>query len=178
MDDDSKHEADDDLGYDPSDVACTKWLGSKIFNYKTMDHYTMKTFIKSINVIFQTTPRGRSLVSSVAYYETYEDYKDNWIYEWNKDVPWVDEKPWTNAGVWTKPTHQLNILASLSTIKLDVRNGQHVDYEWYKALEDSELKDEALRNKTFTEGFIKEDDDKSRYEQKRRWNTYTNYNDA
>ncbi|GJU46852.1 hypothetical protein Tco_1204118 [Tanacetum coccineum] len=52
------------------------------------------------------------------------------------------------------------------------------DYEWYNALEDSELKDEALRNKAIMEGFIKDDDDKSRYEQKRRWNTYTNYDDA
>ncbi|GJV38611.1 hypothetical protein Tco_1411088 [Tanacetum coccineum] len=42
IDDDSEHEADDDMGYDPSDVAFTEWLGSKIFNYKTMDHYTMK----------------------------------------------------------------------------------------------------------------------------------------
>ncbi|GJX92235.1 hypothetical protein Tco_0345561 [Tanacetum coccineum] len=47
--------------------------------------------------------------------------------EW--DVPWVDEKPWTNA----------------------------VDYEWYEALEDSELRDEALRNKAIMEGFINED---------------------
>ncbi|GKF51402.1 hypothetical protein Tco_0147869, partial [Tanacetum coccineum] len=42
MDDDLKHEADDDMGYDPFDVAFTEWLGSKNFNYKTMDHYTMK----------------------------------------------------------------------------------------------------------------------------------------
>ncbi|GJR36735.1 hypothetical protein Tco_1212419 [Tanacetum coccineum] len=45
-DDDSKqrvsHEADDDMGYDPSDVAFTEWLGSKFFNYKTLDHYTKK----------------------------------------------------------------------------------------------------------------------------------------
>ncbi|GKA11090.1 hypothetical protein Tco_0690523 [Tanacetum coccineum] len=34
---------DDDTGYDPSDVAFTEWLGSKFFNYKTMDHYTKKT---------------------------------------------------------------------------------------------------------------------------------------
>ncbi|GKA44618.1 hypothetical protein Tco_0737342 [Tanacetum coccineum] len=27
MDDDSKHEADDDMGYDPSDVAFIEWLG-------------------------------------------------------------------------------------------------------------------------------------------------------
>ncbi|GKF86232.1 hypothetical protein Tco_0254059, partial [Tanacetum coccineum] len=42
MDDDLEHEADDDLGYDPSDVAFIEWLGSKFFNYKTIDHYTMK----------------------------------------------------------------------------------------------------------------------------------------
>ncbi|GKD66706.1 hypothetical protein Tco_1308814 [Tanacetum coccineum] len=53
------------------------------------------------------------------------------------------------------------------------------DYEWYKALEDCKLKDEALRNKAIMEGSIKEDDDdESRYEQKRQWNTYTNYDGA
>ncbi|GKC25225.1 hypothetical protein Tco_1027375, partial [Tanacetum coccineum] len=45
-DDDSEqrmsHEADDDMGYDPSDVSFTEWLGSKKFNYKTIDHYTKK----------------------------------------------------------------------------------------------------------------------------------------
>ncbi|GJT10265.1 hypothetical protein Tco_0857307 [Tanacetum coccineum] len=30
--------------------------------------------------------------------KTYDDYKNDWIYEWNKDVPWVDEKPWTDTG--------------------------------------------------------------------------------
>ncbi|GJT18779.1 hypothetical protein Tco_0877485 [Tanacetum coccineum] len=41
VDDDSEHEADD-MGFDPSDIAFAEWLGSKFFNYKTMDHYTMK----------------------------------------------------------------------------------------------------------------------------------------
>ncbi|GJR35065.1 hypothetical protein Tco_1210749 [Tanacetum coccineum] len=36
------HDADDDMGFNPSDVAFTEWLGSKLFNYKTMDRYTMK----------------------------------------------------------------------------------------------------------------------------------------
>ncbi|GKD64026.1 hypothetical protein Tco_1306134 [Tanacetum coccineum] len=40
------------------------------------------------------------------------------------------------------------------------------DYEWYKALEDSELKAEALQNKAIMKGFI-DDDDESPYEQKR-----------
>ncbi|GJR11011.1 hypothetical protein Tco_0793663 [Tanacetum coccineum] len=52
------------------------------------------------------------------------------------------------------------------------------DYEWYEALEDSELKDEALRNKAIMEGFIKDDDDESNYEQMRRWDIYTNYDNT
>ncbi|GJU07232.1 hypothetical protein Tco_1123662 [Tanacetum coccineum] len=183
IDDDSEHEADDDIGYDPSDIAFTEWLGSKFFNYKTMDHYTMKAlwiywirgddevkltdeessndkdkvaevFRIATNLFYFETPMCKAfkefnyllqiypdlLTKDIKGFKTYEDYKDDWIYEWNKDVPW--------------------------------------DYEWYEALEDSELKNEALRNKSIMEGFIKEDDDESRYEQMRRWNIYTNYDDA
>ncbi|GKE18616.1 hypothetical protein Tco_1426193, partial [Tanacetum coccineum] len=183
MDNDLEQEANDDMGYDPSDVAFIKWLGSKNFNYKTMDHYTMKALwiywikgddeveltneessddeddiaevfridtnifdyetplcsaFKEFNYLLEVDPD--LLTEDIIGFKTYEDYKNDWIYEWNKDVPW--------------------------------------DYEWYEALEDSELKDEALRNKVIMEGSIKEDDDESRYEQKRQWNTYTNYDDA
>ncbi|GJQ95799.1 VIER F-box protein 2 [Tanacetum coccineum] len=199
IDDDSEHEADDDMGYDPSDVAFTEWLGSKIFNYKTMDHYTINALwiywirgddeveltdeessddmdevvevfridtslfdfetpmckaFKEFNYLLQIDPD--LLTKDIEGFKTYEDYNDDWIYEWNKDVPWVDEKPSTNAEVWTKSTP---------------------DYEWYEALEDSKLKDKSLRNKAIMEGFI-DDDDESRYEQMRRWNIYTNYDDA
>nr|GEZ39880.1 hypothetical protein [Tanacetum cinerariifolium] len=51
------------------------------------------------------------------------------------------------------------------------------DYEWYEALEDSELKDEALRNKAIMDGFMN-DDDVSRYEQKKQWNISAKYDDA
>ncbi|GKB51340.1 zinc finger, CCHC-type containing protein [Tanacetum coccineum] len=147
MDNDSEHEADDDIGYDPSDVAFTKWLGSKFFNYNTMDHYTMKVlwiywirgddrveltdeefsdnedevvevFRIDTNIFYFETPMCKAFkefnyllqidpdlhTKDIEGFKTYEDYKDDWIYEWNKDVPWIDEKPWTNAGVWTKPT--------------------------------------------------------------------------
>ncbi|GJV29007.1 hypothetical protein Tco_1385455 [Tanacetum coccineum] len=123
MDDDSKHEADDDMGYDPSDVAFTEWLGSKFFNYKMMDHYTKKAL---------------------------------WIY-------------------WIRGDDKVELTDEES---FDDKDEVVEDYEWYKALEDSELKDEALRNKAIMEGFIKEDDDESCYEQMRRWNINANYNDA
>ncbi|GJZ18658.1 hypothetical protein Tco_0554781 [Tanacetum coccineum] len=232
MDDDSEQEADDDMGYDPSDVAFIEWLGSKKFNYNIMDHYTMKALwiywirgddevgltdeessndeddisevfridtnifdyetplcsaFKEFNYLLEVNPN--LLTMDIIRFKTYEDYKNDWIYELNKDVPWVDEKPWTNTGVWTKPTPLKHTCKSYNhktgcskwptcSWKDDgycnggnlpgtyiIENQLHYqDYEWYAALEDSELKDKALRNKAIMEGFIKDDDDKSRYE--------------
>ncbi|GKA06561.1 hypothetical protein Tco_0685785, partial [Tanacetum coccineum] len=85
-------------------------------------------------------------------FKTYKDYKDDWIYEWNEDIPWVDEKPWTNArdgycngGNLPDAYHIGNSL-------------HYQDLEWYEALEDSELNDEALRNKAIMEGLISDDE--------------------
>ncbi|GJX99915.1 hypothetical protein Tco_0356934 [Tanacetum coccineum] len=234
--DDSEHEADNDMGYDPSDVAFTEWLGSKFFNYKTIDHYTMKALwiywireddevklideessddidevaevfrintnlfnfetpmckaFKEFNYILQIDPD--LLTKDIEGFKTYADYKDDWIYEWNKDVPWVDEKPWTNAGVWTKPTpvkhtckpfnYKIGCLewptcswkndgycneGNLPGTYIIGNQLHYQDYEWYEALKDSELKDKALRNKVIMEGFINKDDDESHYKQKRR----------
>ncbi|GKC50207.1 hypothetical protein Tco_1072952 [Tanacetum coccineum] len=115
----NEHEADDDMGYDPSDVAFTEWLGSKgddeveltdeeffdnedevaevfridtnLFNLKT----PMCEAFKEFNYLLQIDPD--LLTKDIQGFKTYEDYKDDWIYEWNKDVPWVDEKPWTHT---------------------------------------------------------------------------------
>ncbi|GJV36637.1 hypothetical protein Tco_1409114 [Tanacetum coccineum] len=246
MDNDSEQEADDDMGYDPSDVAFIEWLGSKNFNYKTMDHYTMKAlwiywirgddeveltdeessdnddkiaevFRIETNIFDYETPLCSAfnefnynlkidpdlLTKDIMGFKTYEDYKDDWIYQWNKDVPWVDEKPWTDAGVWTKPTpvkHTCkpfnyktgcSVWPTYSWKDDGYYNGGNLpgayiignqlhyqDYEWYEALEDCKLKDEALRNKAIMKGSIKEDDDELCYEQKKQWYTYTNYDDA
>ncbi|GJR14237.1 hypothetical protein Tco_0796889 [Tanacetum coccineum] len=154
MDDDSEQEADDDMGYDPSDIYWIRGYDeveltdeessddeddiSKVFRIDTniFDYETpLCSEFKEFNYLLEVDPD--LLTKDIIGFKTYEDYKDNYIYEWNKD-----------------------------------------NYEWYEALEDSELKDEALRNKAIMEGSIKENDDESRYEQKRQWNTYTNYNDA
>ncbi|GKC46183.1 hypothetical protein Tco_1063905 [Tanacetum coccineum] len=141
VDDHSEHEADD-MGFDPSDIAFTEWLRSKFFNYKTMDHYTLKAlwiywirgddeveltdeefsdnedeiaevFRIDTNIFDYETPICSTfkefnyflkvdpdlLKKDIMGFKTYDDYKEDWIYEWNKDVPWVDEKPWTDTGV-------------------------------------------------------------------------------
>ncbi|GKD81689.1 hypothetical protein Tco_1348528 [Tanacetum coccineum] len=44
------------------------------------------------------------LTKDIEGFKTYEEYKDDWIYKWNKDVPWMHEKPWTDGGAWKEPT--------------------------------------------------------------------------
>ncbi|GJV18575.1 reverse transcriptase domain-containing protein [Tanacetum coccineum] len=225
--DDLKHEADEDMGYDPSDVAFIEWLASKNFNYKTMDHYTMKAlwiywirgddeveltdeessndedkiaefFRIDTNMFHYETPLCSTfnefnyllkvdpylLMKDIMRFKTYEDYKDEWIYEWNTDVPWVYDKPWLDNGIWKEPTPVKHTCKpykyktgcsewpTCSWRDEGYYNGGNLlgtyiignqlhyqDYEWYEALEDYELKNEALRNKSIMEGFIKDDDD-------------------
>ncbi|GKE68062.1 hypothetical protein Tco_1526134 [Tanacetum coccineum] len=229
-DDDSEqrvsHKADDDMGYDPSDIAFTEWLGSKNFNYKTMDHYTKKAlwiywirgddevkltneeffdnedevaevFRINTNIFDFETPMCKTfkefnyllqidqdlLTKDIEGFKTYEEYKDDWIYEWNRDIPWVDEKPWTDTRVWTEPTlvkhycKPFNYKTRCSewptcSWKNDgycnrgnlprayiVGNSLHYqDYEWYEELMDCELKEHDLRNKAIMEGLISDDE--------------------
>ncbi|GJU85639.1 hypothetical protein Tco_1293185 [Tanacetum coccineum] len=215
--DDSEYEADDDMGFDPSDIRGDYeveltdeesaddedeidevfGIDTNIFDYET----PLCSAFNEFNYLLKVDPD--LLTNDIMGFKTYEDYKDDWIYEWNKNVPWVDEKPWTNAGVWTKPTpvkhtcKPFNYKTGCSEWPICswmddgycnggnlprtyiIGNQLHYqDYEWYEALEDSELKDEALRNNAIMEGFSKEDDDESHYEQMRRWNIDTNYDDA
>ncbi|GJU65550.1 hypothetical protein Tco_1247385, partial [Tanacetum coccineum] len=205
MDDDLEEhvsqEADDDIGYDPSDIAFTEWLRSKLFNYKTMDYHTMKAlwiywirgddeveltdeessddedeisevFRIDTNIFDYETPLCSTfnefnyllkvdpdlLTKDILGFKTYEDYKDDWIYEWNKNVPWVYDRPWLDQGIWEEPKP---------------------DYEWCDALEDSILKEEALMNKDIIEGLIDDNNDvELRYKRRKRWNAYTNYDDV
>ncbi|GJV52582.1 putative reverse transcriptase domain-containing protein [Tanacetum coccineum] len=97
-------------------------------------------------------------------FKTNEDYKDDWIYEWNENVPWVQrEDDYCNGGILPGAYHIGNSL-------------HYQDLEWYEASEDSELKDEALRNKAIMEGLIS--DDESCNDCWRRWKSHEiNYHD-
>ncbi|GKA45994.1 hypothetical protein Tco_0738790 [Tanacetum coccineum] len=56
---------------------------------------------------------------------TYDDYKDDWIYKWDKDIPWVHEKPLTNNGVWKEPT-PVEHCCEPFLFKKDIQNGQPI----------------------------------------------------
>ncbi|GKE39742.1 hypothetical protein Tco_1463147 [Tanacetum coccineum] len=102
MDDDSELESDDDIGGDDEveltdeessdnddEIAKVFRINTNIFDYETPLCSTFNEF----NYLLKVDPD--ILTKDIIGFKTYEDYKDDWIYEWNKDVPWVDEKPWT-----------------------------------------------------------------------------------
>ncbi|GJX17163.1 hypothetical protein Tco_0217995 [Tanacetum coccineum] len=106
------------------------------------------------------------LTKDIMGFKTYEDYKNDWIYEWNENVPWVYDKPWLDNGIWKDRNQTYHIVNSL----------HYQDLEWYEALEDIELKNEALRNKAIMEALIS--DDESCNDCWRRWKSYEiNYHD-
>nr|GEV06996.1 hypothetical protein [Tanacetum cinerariifolium] len=202
--DDSKqqmtHGSGDDMEYDPSnargddevelthkesldsddedEVAEIFRIETNVFDFETR----MCRAFKEFNYLLQIDPDV--LTKNIKGFKTYKIYKDDWMYEWNKDVPWVHERPWTNNGAWEEPTpveHYCEPFLFKSRHKEwptrswkddgycngGNQHGAYIvgntlryhDLEWYEALEDSKLIDEALKNKAIMEGIIDEDDE-------------------
>ncbi|GKA23802.1 hypothetical protein Tco_0709835 [Tanacetum coccineum] len=158
MNDESEDETDDDMGYDPSDIRG--------------DDEVELTEEESSDSEEEIAVDPNLLTNDIIGFKTYDDYKNEWIYEWNKDVPWVDEKPWTDTGVWTEPKPVIHTCkpfyyktgcsewptyswkddgycngGNLPGTYLFENQLHYQDLEWYAALKDSKIKDEALRNK-------------------------------
>ncbi|GKA14835.1 hypothetical protein Tco_0694481 [Tanacetum coccineum] len=101
--DDEVELTDKEFSDNEDEVAEVFRIDTNIFNFETP---MCKTF-KEFNYLLQIDPD--LLTKDIEGFKTYEEYKDDWIYEWNKDIPWVDEKPWTNVGVWTEATPVCNM---------------------------------------------------------------------
>nr|GEU37058.1 hypothetical protein [Tanacetum cinerariifolium] len=96
MDDDSEHEDDDDTRYDPGDdeveltdekssddmdeVVEVFRIDTHLFKFRT----PMCKAFKEFNWLLQINPD--LLTKDIEGFKTNEDYKNDWIYEWNKDV--------------------------------------------------------------------------------------------
>ncbi|GJS21912.1 hypothetical protein Tco_0450544 [Tanacetum coccineum] len=147
------HESDNDMEYDPSDFEFTEWA----FN--------------DFSYLLQIDPDV--LTKDIDGFKTYEEYKDDWIYEWNKDVPWVHERPWTENG-WPTCSWREDGYCNGGNLPGAYIVGNilpYQDLEWYDALKNSKLKEEALKNKAIMEGMI-DDNDKSSNDGWRRWDGY------
>ncbi|GJZ29892.1 hypothetical protein Tco_0574939 [Tanacetum coccineum] len=113
-------------------------------NYKTMDIFTKGALWdywklgsdeiepkneeplilrKLITIMKKKSIDADVLTNDILGFKTYEEYKDDWICEWNKDMPWVHEKPWTDDGEWKEPSIVKHYCKPFN-YKLDVRSGQ------------------------------------------------------
>ncbi|GJT28011.1 retrovirus-related pol polyprotein from transposon TNT 1-94 [Tanacetum coccineum] len=132
-------------------------IETNLFDYETPLYEKFKEF----NYLLKINPD--LLTKDIEGFKTYDEYKDDWIYELNKNVPWVHEKPWTDTEKEDEYCNGGNLLGAYilgNTLR-------YQDLEWYDALKDSELKDEALRNKAIMKGLIDEDDESSNNDKER-----------
>ncbi|GJT75988.1 hypothetical protein Tco_1042713 [Tanacetum coccineum] len=87
------------------------------------------------------------LTGDLTGFKTYEDYKNAWIYEWNKEVLWVEEKPCYNSNEDGYCNGE-NLPEMIQVGNMTYFQ----DYEWYEGLEDGDFKNEALKEKSILEG--------------------------
>ncbi|GKB29093.1 hypothetical protein Tco_0868494 [Tanacetum coccineum] len=132
-------EVSDDESFDLEEETAKFFkIETDVFNYETPLCLAFNEF----NYLLKVDPD--LLTKDIMRCKTYEDYKDDWIYKWNENVPWVwREDGYCNGGNLLEAYHIGNSL-------------HYQDLEWHETLEDSELKDEALRNKAIIEDLIRE----------------------
>ncbi|GKE43681.1 hypothetical protein Tco_1470965, partial [Tanacetum coccineum] len=80
------------------EVAKNFRIETNVFDFET----PLCRAFKEFNYLLQIDPDV--FTKDIDGFKTYEEYKDDWIYEWNKDMPWVHERPWTENRVWKEPT--------------------------------------------------------------------------
>ncbi|GJS83022.1 hypothetical protein Tco_0749563 [Tanacetum coccineum] len=89
---------DEESSDDEDEIAEVFRMNTNIFNYET----PLCSAFNEFNYLLKVDPD--LLTKDIIGFKTYEDYKDDWIYKWTKDVPWVYEKPWLDNGIWKEPT--------------------------------------------------------------------------
>nr|GEV16578.1 hypothetical protein [Tanacetum cinerariifolium] len=67
---------------DNDEVSIIFWIETNMFDFDT---HSCKAF-KEFNFLLQIDLDV--LTKYIDGIKTYDEYKDDWIYEWNKDVPW------------------------------------------------------------------------------------------
>ncbi|GJT35526.1 hypothetical protein Tco_0925945 [Tanacetum coccineum] len=99
LSDKESSDSNDENLIDENEVAEIFWIETNVFDFETPTSIAFKQF----NYLSQIDPDVPT--KYIDGFNTYDQYKDDWIYEWNKDVPWVYEKLWTDNGAWKEPTH-------------------------------------------------------------------------
>ncbi|GJT99403.1 hypothetical protein Tco_1109742 [Tanacetum coccineum] len=128
-------------------------IETNLFDYET----PLCEKFKEFNYLLKIDPDV--LTNDIVGFKTYDEYKDDWIYEWNKNVPWPSDykygcSEWPTCS-WREDGYCNG--GNLPGAYIVENTLRYQDLEWYDALKDSELKEEALRNKAIMEGLINAD---------------------
>ncbi|GJU20911.1 hypothetical protein Tco_1154253 [Tanacetum coccineum] len=146
-------------------------IDTNIFHFKTPLCEAFKEFNYLLKIDVDV------LTNDIPRFKTYDEYKDAWIYEWNKDVPWVANMPWLDYGPWMEPCDDIKHICKPFCFKNGhaewptcnwkmekygnggdlpevIHNGDVIyfeSYEWYENLKEGEFQDEALNSKAIFE---------------------------
>ncbi|GJW02040.1 hypothetical protein Tco_1560896 [Tanacetum coccineum] len=88
---------DDENLIEGNEVAKIFRIETNVFDFETPTCRALKEFNYLLQIDLEV------LTKHIDRFKTYDEYKDDWIYEWNEDVPWVHEKPWMDNRVLQEP---------------------------------------------------------------------------
>ncbi|GJY61171.1 hypothetical protein Tco_0461828, partial [Tanacetum coccineum] len=83
------------------------------------------------------------LTSDIRGFKTRDEFKDEWMGEWNKGIPWVLEEPWSENGISIDDIHHICEPFCFKNGKAKWPTCNSNDDEFYGS-----LKDEALKKKS------------------------------
>ncbi|GKE27657.1 hypothetical protein Tco_1443041 [Tanacetum coccineum] len=81
---------------DEDEVAKIFRIKTNVFDFET----PLCRAFKEFNYLLQIDPNV--LTKDIDVFKTYEEYKDDWRYEWNKDVPWWPTCSWKDDGYYNR----------------------------------------------------------------------------
>nr|GEY21130.1 hypothetical protein [Tanacetum cinerariifolium] len=155
------HESDNDMVYDLSDVEFTKWLVSNFLNYKTMDHYTMKA-------LWIYWARCDDEVKLTDEESSNSDDKDEMYLlkilmdlRLKKNIRMIGYISGIKMFYGCIKDHGRRMEGNLPRAYIIGNILHYQDLEWYEALKDGKLKEEALKNKDIMDEMIDDDDESS-----------------
>ncbi|GKB83157.1 hypothetical protein Tco_0950052 [Tanacetum coccineum] len=159
------HEADDDMGYDPSDIRGDDKVELTDKEFSDNEDELAKTHLLRTlkdSRLMKKIKMIRSMNGTKMYHGLMRNHRLTLEFGLNPHQLSIIVSPYkTGYSEW--PTCSWKNDGYCNGRNLPgayiVGNSLHYqDYEWYEALKDSELKEQALRNKAIMEGLISDDE--------------------
>nr|GEY80670.1 hypothetical protein [Tanacetum cinerariifolium] len=91
-DEESSYPNDENL-IDENKVSKIFRIKTNVFDFETPSFVSFKEFNYLLRIDLDV------LTKDIQGFKTYDEYKDEWIYEWNKDIPWLEQTPLSRFGM-------------------------------------------------------------------------------